>query len=164
MPPVPQESIPVNDKGKNVDNREETSTPAPTVQRSSRLSGAGKDVESSVPNINLDSPIHIHEKTPEHKCHTSENANIPEEVSTKQTSPNISVVNIDSDNDSNSFEEIISGFEQEAENLPPEEYPKFGQNIVEEVFDKFQSSEATVPDLVASIPPKKDTTPISFQH
>lgn len=48
--------------------------------------------------------------------------------------------------------------------MPPDEYPEFGHKIVEEVFEKFQSNEAPVPNPIASMPPDKNTTFVACQH
>lgn len=104
-------------------------------------------------------------QSPKHAIHTLEHENVPEEAPPKKNSPNFSFVNIDSD--TNSSEEMMSGFEpqaQKAENLPLEDYPSFEQEIVQEIFEKFQNNKAMVPNPVATMPLEKDDNTVARQY
>ena len=53
---------------------------------------------------------------------------------------------------------------QEAKNFPPEEYPSFAQETVQEIFEKFQTNKATEPNPATTMPPEKDDSFVARPH
>lgn len=117
-----------------------------------------------IPHIDLDSPVNKPAQSPRQEAHTPKHEKVQEEAPTRQNSPNFYFVNIESDSDSS--EEIMAGSEPlapEAGRLSSEDYPSFEQELVQEIFEKFQNNKA-IESPAATVPLEKDDSTIDQQH